>query len=136
MTSFRSMLQRSLGVTATTVALIVTAAPAMSASPTQGSAGSSSAAANPCYPGLDFGGTNIAIRSARSVTNSQVIGRGNDGDCWTQVFQITGERHLCTRTGTYFDQWSYGANRRTRVNGYVSWCWLTVEGPVTAAGGK
>ncbi|MEU3708612.1 hypothetical protein [Streptomyces catenulae] len=78
-----------------------------------------------CPNDADFAGTSIRIRSAPDL-GSATRGYGNHHDCFTGGFQTTGARVNCGANST--DQWQYGTDRRTHVTGYVSWCYLEVDG--------
>jgi hypothetical protein len=78
-----------------------------------------------CPNDVDFMGTGIRIRSAPDL-GSATRGYGNHHDCLTGGFQTTGANVNCATGST--DQWQYGTDRRTGVTGYVSWCYLEVDG--------
>lgn len=110
----------AVGFTVTAAAEPVSATPGPAASARPASAGTIY-----CPHDADFTGTGIRIRSAPDL-GSSTRGYGNHHDCFTGGFQTTGASVNCGTNST--NQWQYGTNRRTGVTGYVSWCYLEVDG--------
>jgi hypothetical protein len=80
-----------------------------------------------CRPltGLDFYGTLVAIRPTPD-TGGKARGYGKDGDCFAEDFETTGQAVWCPGSNSVIDHWGHGTDYRTKVTGYVNWCYLGV----------